>query len=100
MINEEFIATMDFLVATSLWPGIVNARSQAEYYSQRVSFYKHFDGTGGKRNWQNDLCECLSEWQVQFPDVVRKRRSVLDASLTQEPSSERGGGAPIPKECL
>ena len=81
MINEEFIATLDYLVATCLWPSIVDARSQTQYYSQRVSFYKHYDGREGWRNWRNDLCECLSEWQVhlvQFPKVVRKRKSILD----------------------
>ena len=50
MINEEFIASLDYLVATFLWPSIVDARSQALYYHQRVAFYKHFDGREGRRN--------------------------------------------------
>ena len=80
------------------WHYYTDARSQAQYYRQRVSFYKLFDGREGRRNWRNDLCECLSEWQVQFPEVVRKGKSVLDASLAQEPSSEPGGGEPVPEE--
>ena len=97
MINEEFIATLDYLVATCLWPSIVDARSQAQYYRQRVSFYKHYDGREGRCNWRNDLGECLSQWLVQFPEVVRKRRSILDVSHELEPSSDPVGGEPVPE---
>ena len=97
MINEEFIATLDYLVATCLWPSIVDARSQAQYYRQRVSFYRHYDGREGRRNWRNDLGECLSQWLVQFPEVVLKRKSILDVSHELEPSSDSVGGEPVPE---
>ena len=99
MINEEFIATLDFLVAACLWPSIVDARSQTEYFSQRVSFYTHFDGKNGRRNWRSDLYGCLSAWEVQFPEVVRKRKSGLDLhAMDSEPGAEpgRAGRAPVP----
>ena len=97
MINEEFIASLDYLVATCLWPSIVDARSQGQYYRQRVSFYKHFDGRDGKPNWRTDLYNCLSEWQARFPQVVRKRRSTLEDFSAHEPGPGRGEeGEPIP----
>ena len=41
VINKEFIATLDYLVAASLWASITEARDQAQYYLQRVNYYKH-----------------------------------------------------------
>ena len=97
MINEEFIASLDYLVATCLWPSIVEARSQSVYYQQRVLYYKHFDGKEGKRNWRTDLLNCLTDWKVRFPQVVRNRRSILEDSPAQERgpgSGEKGGSIP------
>jgi hypothetical protein len=74
----------------------VDARSQTQYYGQRVSFYKHFDGKDGRRNWRSDFYDCLSNWQAQFPGVIRKRRSVLDGSHAMEPGAEPGCGEPVP----
>ena len=100
MINEEFIATLDYLVATCLWPSIVDARSQSTYYGQRVSFYKLHDGREGRRNWRSELRECLTAWQLEFPEVVRRRKSGIDGSLVPEPSAEPGGGEPVPDEWM
>ena len=99
MINEEFIATLDYLVATCLWPSIVEARTQTTYFGQRVSFYKRYDGKDGRRNWRSDLYDCLSAWEVQFPEVIRKRKSVLDClHVAGEPGAEPVCGEPVPDE--
>ena len=95
MLNEEFIASLDYLISTCLWPSIVDARNQALYYHQRVAFYKHFDGREGRSNWRSELYQCLSDWQGQFPDVVRKRKSMIDDLRAQEPVSP-GTGVRIP----
>ena len=44
VINEEFIATLDYLVAASLWASITDARDQAQYYLHSINYYKHLDG--------------------------------------------------------
>ena len=44
VINEEFIATLDYLVAASLWASITDARDQAQYYLHSINYYKHLYG--------------------------------------------------------
>ncbi len=44
LINEEFIASLEYLVACCPWAGIPDCREQAIYFKQRVAYYKHFDG--------------------------------------------------------
>ena len=83
LINEEFIASLDYLVACYPWAGIPDCREQAIYFKQRVAYYKHFDGRDGKKNWRTDLLECLQAWQMRFPSVVQKRRTALEP--TQRP---------------
>ena len=78
LINEEFIASLDYLVACCPWAGIADCREQAQYFKQRVAYYKHFDGRDGKRNWRADLFECLQAWKLRFPSVVQKRRTTLE----------------------
>ena len=77
LINEEFIATLDYLVAASLWASIVFSRALATYYRQRVSYYKYHDGKEGSRNWKDKLYECLHAWQSRFPRVIWSRKSIL-----------------------
>ena len=100
MINEEFIASLDNLVATCLWPSIVDERSQGQYYRQRVSFYKHFDGRDGKPNWRTDLYNCLTEWQARFPQVVRNRKSMLDHDPLTQAAGDGQGAELIPRKWL
>ena len=38
VISEEFVATLDYLVAASLWASITDTRGQAQYYIQRVNY--------------------------------------------------------------
>jgi hypothetical protein len=70
LINEEFIASLDYLVACYPRAGIPDCREQAIYFKQRVTYYKHFDGRDGKKNWRAELIECLEAWQRRFPNVV------------------------------
>ena len=69
LINEEFVASLDSLVACFPWAGIPDCREQAIYFKQRVAYYKHFDGRDGKKNWRTELFECLQAWQMRFPTV-------------------------------
>ena len=79
MVNEEFIATLDYLVASSLWASITDARDQAQDYLHRVNYYKHLDRQEGnlKSNWRDNLYECLLKWQSRFPKVVLCWKSTL-----------------------
>ena len=85
LINEEFIASLDYLVACFPWAGIPDCREQAIYFKQRVAYYKHLNlnGRDGKKNWRTELLECLEAWQMRFPNVVQKRRTALGS--TQRP---------------
>ena len=55
MVNEEFIATLDYLVASSLWASITDARDQVQYYLHRVNYYKT-----GKRGNQTGGTTCVN----------------------------------------
>ena len=88
MINKEFVATLDYLVAASLWASIAEAGDQAQYYLHSVNYYnlKHHNGKVGRRtplNWKarDDLYECLHEWQSRFPQVVRSLKSTLTETV-------------------
>ena len=87
MINEEYVATLDYLVAASLW-----ARG-AKYYLLHVNYYKHLDRQEGKPNWWDDLYKCLHEWQSRFPQVVRCQKSTLTEIVM---AAAAGGAAAIP----
>ena len=102
VINEEFIASLDYLVACSPWAGIQDCREQANYFRQRVAFYKHFDGRNGKRDWRADLLEVLHAWQMRFQDVVQKRSISIEGPVQKAPADAAGGATvdPIPAEWL
>ena len=92
------IATVDFLIAGCLWAGIADARKQTQYFHQRVAFYKYHDGKEGRRNWRTELFSCLFAWQAKFPEVVPKRKSMLEPPA---PTAGDGqGGEPIPDKWL
>ena len=102
VINEEFIASLDYLVACSPWAGIQECREQANYFRQRVAFYKHFDGRDGKRDWRADLLDCLHAWRMRFPDVVQKRSISIEGPVQKAPADAARGamGDPIPAKWL
>ena len=95
LINEEVIASLDYLVACCPWAGIQDCRDQATYYKQRVAFYKLFDGRDGKQNWRTELLACLHAWQMRFPEVAQKRRISMDSKngLSEGKGADGTGGA-------
>ena len=95
LINEEVIASLDYLVACCPWAGIQDCRDQATYYKQRVAFYKLFDGRDGKQTWRTELLACLHAWQMRFPEVAQKRRISMDSKngLSQGKGADGTGGA-------
>jgi hypothetical protein len=103
VINEEIIASLDYIVACSQWAGIQDCREQANYFRHRAGFYKHYDGRDGKRDWRADLLECLHAWQMRFPDVVQKRSISMEGPVQKDLADAAGGAAtgdPVPAEWL
>lgn len=96
LINEEFIAMLDYYVATSLSGRLPKTAVFQHFYKERVRLYKAFDGAEGKRNWRPLLLEQLNDWPTRFPDSVSKRRSRLSGVASKAAQEE----APIPKEDL
>ena len=62
LINEEFVAMFDWLVASCLSAGIADSRNLDEYYRRQVQVYKHFNCNEGRRNWRDDLRAELERW--------------------------------------
>ena len=58
-----------------------HAREQAQYYLQRVNYYKHYDGKEGRRYRRDDLWEFLLDWHLRFPQVVRSQKSTLTETV-------------------
>ena len=77
LINEEFVAMFDWLVASCLSAGIADSRNLDEYYRRQVQIYKHFNGNEGMRNWRDDLCAELERWLERFPAAARRANSSL-----------------------
>ena len=75
IINEEFVATIDWLVASYLWACVTDARGLHEYYMQRVALYKYFNGADGRRNWPR-----------------RQRRTTSSQQAVRRTSRRRGAG--------
>ena len=88
LINEEFVAMMDWLVATCLSAGVADARNLDEYYRRQVKLYKHFNGNEGKRNWRDDLCAELERWLERFPAAAKRSRTSLPDATAGDPSTE------------
>ena len=75
IINEEFMAMIDWFVASYLWASVTDARGLHEYYMQRVALYKHFNGADGRRNWREELVAVLESWMERFPATTRSVNS-------------------------
>jgi hypothetical protein len=100
LINEEFIASLDYLVACFPWAGIPDFRMQAIYFKQRVAYYKHFNGRDWKKNWCTELLECLESWQMFFPSVAQKRRSGLEPPQRPGQAADAAMEETIPADWL
>ena len=83
LIDEEFIASLDYLVAASLWASISDARSQAAYYHQHVGYYKYHDGKEGKllSNIGGTIMPACVARAVPTGSSVLNRKSNLAAAV-------------------
>ena len=89
IINAEFVAMLDYYVATSLSAKGPDAERFRPYYRKQVGIYKSFDGkTEGRGDWRPQLLAILKGWQTLFPAVVRKKKSRLSGGTVAavEPS--------------
>ena len=78
LINEHFIAYMDYLMACSVQHSLPNCREHQSFYRGQVALYKKMDGLNGRRSWRKDLCECLQEWEEKFPSCKSTRQIAAD----------------------
>ena len=78
LINEEFVAMLDYYVVVSLSAKASEAERFRPYYRQRVDIYKMFDGKALAQNrpaWRPQLLALLKAWQETFPAVARKKKN-------------------------
>ena len=55
LINEEFIAMLDYYVVISLLAKSSEAESFRTFYCEQVAMYKALDGQKNRRNWRPAL---------------------------------------------
>ena len=67
LINEEFMAMLDYYVAACLSARAAGFRS---FYAERVLLYKALDGKERRRAWRQALLKVLRSWLERFPDCV------------------------------
>ena len=84
VINEELMAMIDFLFASSLWTSVGDIRKMQNFYTGRVALYKNFDGTEGKRNWRVDAVTILQQFITRFPDCVTRGGGTLFQDVAEE----------------
>ena len=81
LINEEFVAMLDYYVVVSLSAKASDAERFRPYYSQHVDIYKKFDGKVQNRPaWRPQLLALLKAWQEKFPAVARKKKSRISSA--------------------
>ncbi len=79
LINEEFVAMLDYYVAASLSAKVADADAMVTFYLERVALYKAFDGKGDRRDWRPLLLEQLTKWLTSFPECASRKRSRLSS---------------------
>ena len=62
LINEEFIAMLDYCVVTSLSAKSSEGQPFRIFYCERVEMCKALDGHQDRRNWRPALLEVLDGW--------------------------------------
>ena len=77
LINEEFMAMLDYYVAACLSARASEAAGFRSFYAERVLLYKALDGKERRRasSWRPALLEVLRSWLERFPDCVTRRSS-------------------------
>ena len=74
LINEEFMAMLDYYVAACLSARASEATGFRSFYAERVLLYKALDGKERRRAWRPALFEVLRSWLERFPDCVNKKK--------------------------
>ena len=88
LINEEFIAMLDYYIAASLSGRLVDAVALRPFYTTRVALYKAFNGKDGARDWRSLLLAQLQAWLTAFPDSRNKRRNRFSVGASPTQRSE------------
>ena len=97
LINEEFVAMLDFYIAASLSARTGDAEKLRPFYADRVELYKGFDGSSTKRpDWRPQLLRVLQDWQAKFPMVARKKKASL--SVLSGVDSPGAGGSRLTED--
>ena len=92
IINAEFVAMLDYHVATSLSAKTSGAERFRPYYRQHVGIYKAFDGkTACRAVWRPQLLAVLKDWQARFSGVARKKKNRLSGRFAATAVSEDPG---------
>ena len=88
VINEEFIAMIDFLFASSLWTSVGDVRKMQSFYTERVALYKNFNGAEGRREWRAEIVSVLENFIQRFPDVVTRGGGTIYHDVVKETELE------------
>lgn len=81
LINEEFIAMLDYYIAASLSGRLADAVALRPFYTTRVALYKAFNGKDGARDWRSLLLAQLQDWLSKFLDSTNKRKNRLSRGV-------------------
>ena len=79
LINEEFVAMLDYYVAASLSAKVADADAMVPFCLERVALYKALDGKDGRRDWRPVLLEQLTSWLTGFPECASRKRSRISS---------------------
>jgi hypothetical protein len=88
LINEEFIAMIDYLFASSLWTSVGDVRKMQSFYAERVALYKNFNGAEGRREWRKEIVSVLENFIHRFPDVVTRGGGTIFHDAARETDLE------------
>ncbi len=80
VINEHFMALVDFYVACALDAGQGIKREKMEFYRAQVAMYRALAAKG--RDWRAELLACLRQWQSTFSHLLRKKRQRFGDGLS------------------
>jgi hypothetical protein len=79
VINEHFMALVDFYVACTLDASQRIKHEKMDFYHSQVAMYRALSSKG--RNWRDELLACLKQWQPIFSYLLRKKRLRFSDSL-------------------
>jgi hypothetical protein len=75
VINEHFMALLDFYVACALDAGQGIKHEKMGLYRSQVAMYQALSATG--RDWRAELLACLKHWEPAFSQLLRRKRRRL-----------------------